>query len=76
MKLFLMGYKVQNQLQQKEFIAAQTINDAIEYIQDEDCEVFGFSPNMVEELGTVYICLLYTSPSPRDRTRSRMPSSA
>src|SRR5665811_2515930 len=27
----------------------------------------------VEEL---YTCLLYTSPSPRDRTRSRMPSSA
>ena len=26
---------------------------------------------------TVYLtCLLYTSPSPRDRTRSRMPSSA
>ena len=24
----------------------------------------------------VIICLLYTSPSPRDRTRSRMPSSA
>ena len=23
-----------------------------------------------------FICLLYTSPSPRDRTRSRMPSSA
>ena len=23
-----------------------------------------------------YFCLLYTSPSPRDRTRSRMPSSA
>ena len=23
-----------------------------------------------------YACLLYTSPSPRDRTRSRMPSSA
>ena len=26
--------------------------------------------------GQVYYCLLYTSPSPRDRTRSRMPSSA
>ena len=26
--------------------------------------------------GQRYICLLYTSPSPRDRTRSRMPSSA
>ena len=28
---------------------------------------------VVQKLG---ICLLYTSPSPRDRTRSRMPSSA
>ena len=26
--------------------------------------------------GILYGCLLYTSPSPRDRTRSRMPSSA
>ena len=26
--------------------------------------------------GVPYPCLLYTSPSPRDRTRSRMPSSA
>ena len=29
-----------------------------------------------EDLNTLYDCLLYTSPSPRDRTRSRMPSSA
>ena len=30
-----------------------------------------------EELGSqLSSCLLYTSPSPRDRTRSRMPSSA
>ena len=27
-------------------------------------------------LSELDICLLYTSPSPRDRTRSRMPSSA
>ena len=27
-------------------------------------------------LGRATVCLLYTSPSPRDRTRSRMPSSA
>ena len=26
--------------------------------------------------GELWGCLLYTSPSPRDRTRSRMPSSA
>ena len=30
----------------------------------------------VIEHGYYYLCLLYTSPSPRDRTRSRMPSSA
>ena len=32
----------------------------------------------LDNLGVDYIegCLLYTSPSPRDRTRSRMPSSA
>ena len=29
-----------------------------------------------EALITTWDCLLYTSPSPRDRTRSRMPSSA
>ena len=36
--------------------------------------------NMVDEITTTeaphFYCLLYTSPSPRDRTRSRMPSSA
>ena len=31
----------------------------------------------IENPGTLnWYCLLYTSPSPRDRTRSRMPSSA
>jgi len=29
-----------------------------------------------KDLEDMYTCLLYTSPSPRDRTRSRMPSSA
>ena len=28
------------------------------------------------DVDLIYDCLLYTSPSPRDRTRSRMPSSA
>ena len=37
-----------------------------------------YKPNTAfyEALGPDGICLLYTSPSPRDRTRSRMPSSA
>ena len=32
--------------------------------------------NLQRVRSTTYTCLLYTSPSPRDRTRSRMPSSA
>ena len=31
---------------------------------------------VVETMRKIILCLLYTSPSPRDRTRSRMPSSA
>ena len=31
--------------------------------------------DLVQEIDFTF-CLLYTSPSPRDRTRSRMPSSA
>src|SRR5664280_943598 len=33
-------------------------------------------PPRQQEGSQVQVCLLYTSPSPRDRTRSRMPSSA
>ena len=44
----------------------------------------GFGKNEILDLGVFllltlslfYICLLYTSPSPRDRQKSRMPSSA
>ena len=32
--------------------------------------------NAVGDTARYLVCLLYTSPSPRDRTRSRMPSSA
>ena len=31
---------------------------------------------MLHLVDQFWVCLLYTSPSPRDRTRSRMPSSA
>ena len=35
-----------------------------------------FDQNNVDVTDNLITCLLYTSPSPRDRTRSRMPSSA
>ena len=37
---------------------------------------YGGIRQLCRELDVPYTCLLYTSPSPRDRTRSRMPSSA
>ena len=44
------------------------IADAFEAVLGAVFKEFGFDK--------AYDCLLYTSPSPRDRTRSRMPSSA
>ena len=41
------------------------------------CQVAELEGKVTREvLEEVMDCLLYTSPSPRDRTRSRMPSSA
>ena len=41
---------------------------------EEKTQFKGWNFNNV--IGHLHVCLLYTSPSPRDRTRSRMPSSA
>ena len=45
-----------------------------------DCEEIGFESTTIRLEDSIseqeLLCLLYTSPSPRDRTRSRMPSSA
>ena len=42
----------------------------------EEGNVEGVDLRHALDLGGIISCLLYTSPSPRDRTRSRMPSSA
>eukprot|EP00656_Telonema_subtile_P017949 TRINITY_DN19680_c0_g1_i2.p1 TRINITY_DN19680_c0_g1~~TRINITY_DN19680_c0_g1_i2.p1 ORF type:complete len:188 (+),score=43.26 TRINITY_DN19680_c0_g1_i2:320-883(+) len=44
---------------------------ALEEAEREQANLSQYTNNVVQ-----YSCLLYTSPSPRDRTRSRMPSSA
>ena len=41
-----------------------------------ECGFARFVPDSLTKKFNLYTCLLYTSPSPRDRTRSRMPSSA
>ena len=46
------------------------VTDVVKEGDEVKVKVIGF------DRGKVKLCLLYTSPSPRDRTRSRMPSSA
>ena len=42
----------------------------------EDGHFASLFPNMIGDYDAFNICLLYTSPSPRDKRQSRMPSSA
>ena len=49
-------------------MALAGVTDQIIYLEEGDVADI--------QLGKYWLCLLYTSPSPRDRTRSRMPSSA
>ena len=60
------------------------MSNVVAYELDEQTEVRfefepagGFAPaGAGEVVGKLKDCLLYTSPSPRDRQKSRMPSSA
>ena len=63
-----------------------TINCRASYITDEDGKAMGsikyqyvkkyFPWEVVRNIDDLWVCLLYTSPSPRDLSTSRMPSSA
>ena len=48
----------------------EAVLEKLDDVEDPELEL------SIVELGLVYDCLLYTSPSPRDATLSRMPSSA
>ena len=56
--------------------AAGENNQKAKHIQDQFVSNLDVVKKLVERVNQYDICLLYTSPSPRDRTRSRMPSSA
>ena len=58
----------QRQSRLKELIAKGKEQGYLTYAEVND--------HLPEEIADPDHCLLYTSPSPRDRTRSRMPSSA
>ena len=58
----------------------KSITDGLEGIgKDIESGTFEFDTSLEDihmNIESALTCLLYTSPSPRDRTRSRMPSSA
>ena len=59
------------------FIVAKILRDAgMEVIYLGNSMPDAIIKAAVQEDADIIGCLLYTSPSPRDRTRSRMPSSA
>ena len=57
-------------------IVSLTITESGYYIDAATGEFERNHPEMISDAKSPNTCLLYTSPSPRDRTRSRMPSSA
>ena len=57
--------------------AVELINrEAAEIVREASQRLFQGDPELLLPGGNAYTCLLYTSPSPRDATLSRMPSSA
>jgi peptidoglycan/xylan/chitin deacetylase (PgdA/CDA1 family) len=62
-----------------EFISQNDLIDKIKnkkYSNKKYC-LLTFDDGLKEQMNALYLfCLLYTSPSPRDRQKSRMPSSA
>ena len=59
-------------------IGATTLNEYQKYFEKDKALERRFQKVLIDEPSRedAISCLLYTSPSPRDRTRSRMPSSA
>ena len=56
-----------------DYVLADSVEHAItELASDPEAKLLAGGHSLIPIMN----CLLYTSPSPRDRTRSRMPSSA
>ena len=62
--------------QQKENDDSISTTTTTEEVNEESEDYSSENVISIGEIVTDTSCLLYTSPSPRDRTRSRMPSSA
>ena len=58
----------------KRMTPVEQANQALQQVKDAGSGKTALELGWIEQVRIT--CLLYTSPSPRDRTRSRMPSSA
>ena len=72
-----LGPKGRNVILDKKFGPPTITNDGVTIAKEIEVEdpFENMGAQLIKEVATK-TCLLYTSPSPRDRTRSRMPSSA
>ena len=58
-------------------LVARMVRLLLDDVKPQQILALTFTRKAAQEMrDRLYSCLLYTSPSPRDRTRSRMPSSA
>ena len=57
-------------------VIGELVVDLQKSVAEKQWEMQAVYFDVIEELDNKNICLLYTSPSPRDREKSRMPSSA
>ena len=57
-------------------VAQAAVEEGIASVSPEEFSLRSYREDLEARLGMTYSCLLYTSPSPRDLSTSRMPSSA
>ena len=58
------------------YVVTPNVDHTVLLSENESLQAAYTDASLILADGHPIVCLLYTSPSPRDRTRSRMPSSA
>ena len=70
------AWKWDNSGDPSKYVIEDVPEDMKEKVETYRAELIEMAVETDEEVMMAYLCLLYTSPSPRDRQKSRMPSSA
>ena len=74
MEIFKVQRRTRKLLEELDSIAIE--KDRVHLIESRAEHLIASATNLIDMIRNSYDCLLYTSPSPRDKTVSRMPSSA